>query len=190
MSLHSPPRLRRTSRTPCRCRRRMRRPFAALTLAEAGLKPLLIERGDPAFRRSRAIDLFLKERILDPESNIQFGLGGAGTFSDGKLNTGTKIPPIVLSSKPSSRRVRPAIFCGMPSRTLAPTSFPRLSPLYPSASSSSEVSSVIERSSSTFASTRLAPSPALMSNRPKTPLTSQSRQSTSSSPAGILLAIF
>lgn len=66
--------------------------FAALTLAEAGLKPLLIERGDPAFRRSQAIDLFLKERILDPESNIQFGLGGAGTFSDGKLNTGTKNP--------------------------------------------------------------------------------------------------
>ena len=61
--------------------------FAALTLAEAGLKPLLIERGDPAFRRSHAIDLFLKERILDPESNIQFGLGGAGTFSDGKLTT-------------------------------------------------------------------------------------------------------
>ena len=66
--------------------------FAALTLAEAGLKPLLIERGDPALRRSRAIELFLKERILDPESNIQFGLGGAGTFSDGKLNTGTKNP--------------------------------------------------------------------------------------------------
>lgn len=53
---------------------------------------MLIERGDPAFRRSHAIDLFLKERILDPESNIQFGLGGAGTFSDGKLNTGTKNP--------------------------------------------------------------------------------------------------
>ena len=66
--------------------------FAALTLAEAGLKPLLIERGDPALRRSQTIDLFLKERILDPESNIQFGLGGAGTFSDGKLNTGTKNP--------------------------------------------------------------------------------------------------
>lgn len=66
--------------------------FAALALAEAGLKPLLIERGDPALRRSRAIDLFLKERTLDPESNIQFGLGGAGTFSDGKLNTGTKNP--------------------------------------------------------------------------------------------------
>ncbi len=53
---------------------------------------MLIERGDPAFRRSQAIDLFLKERILDPESNIQFVLGGAGTFSDGKLNTGTKNP--------------------------------------------------------------------------------------------------
>ncbi len=66
--------------------------FATLTLAEAGLKPLLIERGDPALRRSQAIDLFLKERGLDPESNIQFGLGGAGTFSDGKLNTGTKNP--------------------------------------------------------------------------------------------------
>lgn len=66
--------------------------FAALTLAEAGLRPLLIERGDPALRRSQAIDLFLKERALDPESNIQFGLGGAGTFSDGKLNTGTKHP--------------------------------------------------------------------------------------------------
>lgn len=66
--------------------------FAALTLAEAGLKPLLIEQGDPALRRSQAIDLFLNERILDPESNIQFGLGGAGTFSDGKLNTGTKNP--------------------------------------------------------------------------------------------------
>ena len=66
--------------------------FAALTLAEAGLKPLLIERGDPALRRSQALALFLKERTLDPESNIQFGLGGAGTFSDGKLNTGTKNP--------------------------------------------------------------------------------------------------
>lgn len=66
--------------------------FAALTLAEAGLKPLLIERGDDARRRSRAISVFLDGGPLDPESNIQFGLGGAGTFSDGKLNTGTKNP--------------------------------------------------------------------------------------------------
>ena len=66
--------------------------FAALTLAEAGLKPLLIERGDDARRRTHAIEVFLNDRALDPESNIQYGLGGAGTFSDGKLNTGTKNP--------------------------------------------------------------------------------------------------
>ena len=72
--------------------------FAALTLAEAGLKPLLIERGDPALRRSRAIDLFLKERILDPESNIQFGLGGAGTSSDAKPHIGSDILPTVVTN--------------------------------------------------------------------------------------------
>ena len=66
--------------------------FAALTLAEAGLIPLLIERGDDAHRRTRTISAFLDGGPLDPESNIQFGLGGAGTFSDGKLNTGTKNP--------------------------------------------------------------------------------------------------
>ena len=66
--------------------------FCALTLAEAGLHPLLIERGEEAGRRSAAIERFLSTRELDPESNIQFGLGGAGTFSDGKLNTGTKNP--------------------------------------------------------------------------------------------------
>lgn len=66
--------------------------FAALTLAEAGLRPLLIERGDDARQRSQAISVFLDGGSLDPESNIQFGLGGAGTFSDGKLNTGTKNP--------------------------------------------------------------------------------------------------
>lgn len=66
--------------------------FAALALAEAGLEPLLIERGDNATRRSEHIEAFHATRRLDPESNIQFGLGGAGTFSDGKLNTGTKNP--------------------------------------------------------------------------------------------------
>ncbi len=66
--------------------------FAALTLAEAGLKPLLIERGDNARRRSKTIKAFMDSGTLDTESNIQFGLGGAGTFSDGKLNTGTKNP--------------------------------------------------------------------------------------------------
>lgn len=66
--------------------------FCALTLARAGLAPLLIERGQDATRRSESIKHFDETGILDPESNIQFGLGGAGTFSDGKLNTGTKSP--------------------------------------------------------------------------------------------------
>ncbi|WP_085830118.1 NAD(P)/FAD-dependent oxidoreductase [Collinsella vaginalis] len=66
--------------------------FAALTLAEAGLEPLLIERGDDAERRTGAVERFNAVGDLDPESNIQFGLGGAGTFSDGKLTTGTKNP--------------------------------------------------------------------------------------------------
>ena len=66
--------------------------FCALALAEAGLRPLLVERGQDATRRSQAIERFNKTGALDPESNIQFGLGGAGTFSDGKLSTGTKSP--------------------------------------------------------------------------------------------------
>ena len=64
--------------------------FAALTLAEAGLEPLLIEQGDDAARRTAAVGRFNRTGELDPTSNIQFGLGGAGAFSDGKLNTGTK----------------------------------------------------------------------------------------------------
>lgn len=66
--------------------------FCALTLAEAGLKPILIERGDDARRRSHVVNAFNHGAELDRESNIQFGLGGAGTFSDGKLATGTKSP--------------------------------------------------------------------------------------------------
>ena len=64
--------------------------FCALALAEAGLQPLLVERGDDAARRTQAVSRLNVEGLLDPESNIQFGLGGAGTFSDGKLATGTK----------------------------------------------------------------------------------------------------
>lgn len=64
--------------------------FCALALAEAGLEPLLIERGQDATRRTAAIEHFNETGELNPESNIQFGLGGAGTFSDGKLATGTK----------------------------------------------------------------------------------------------------
>ena len=66
--------------------------FCALALASAGLEPLLVERGDDTARRTQAVRHFEKTGELDPESNIQFGAGGAGTFSDGKLTTGTKSP--------------------------------------------------------------------------------------------------
>lgn len=66
--------------------------FCALSLARAGLEPLLVERGDDAARRSRVVRHHDETGELDPESNIQFGVGGAGTFSDGKLQTGTKSP--------------------------------------------------------------------------------------------------
>lgn len=66
--------------------------FCALTLARAGMEPLLIERGDDAARRTSVIGVHNERGILDPECNIQFGAGGAGTFSDGKLATGTKNP--------------------------------------------------------------------------------------------------
>lgn len=66
--------------------------FCALWLAYCGLKPLLLERGGAAEQRKQAIETFIATGILNPESNIQFGIGGAGTYSDGKLNTGTKSP--------------------------------------------------------------------------------------------------
>ena len=64
--------------------------FAALMLAEAGLRPLVIERGAPVDERIKDVEKFWKKGILDPESNVQFGEGGAGTFSDGKMTTGIK----------------------------------------------------------------------------------------------------
>ena len=62
--------------------------FAALVLAKAGLKPIVIERGQDALSRKAAVEAFRAGGKLDPESNSLFGEGGAGTFSDGKLNTG------------------------------------------------------------------------------------------------------
>lgn len=62
--------------------------FAALALAEAGLRPIVLERGQDVDARSKIVDSFRKRGTLDPECNVQFGEGGAGTFSDGKLNTG------------------------------------------------------------------------------------------------------
>lgn len=66
--------------------------LAALTLARAGLRPIIIERGADVDRRSLDVEKFLSGGPLNTESNVQFGEGGAGTFSDGKLNTGIKDP--------------------------------------------------------------------------------------------------
>ena len=62
--------------------------FAALALAEAGLNPLVLERGLDVERRTERVETFRRTGVLDTECNVQFGEGGAGTFSDGKLNTG------------------------------------------------------------------------------------------------------
>ena len=64
--------------------------FAGLALAEAGLKPVIIERGKPVDERQKDVSLFWRTGKLKPDSNVQFGEGGAGTFSDGKLMTGIK----------------------------------------------------------------------------------------------------
>lgn len=63
--------------------------FAALLLAEAGARPILIDRGLSVDERIKKVELFNILGILDPECNIQFGEGGAGTFSDGKLKVGS-----------------------------------------------------------------------------------------------------
>lgn len=64
--------------------------FAALVLAQSGAKPIVIERGRDVDRRHEDVQKFWLTGKLDTVSNVQFGEGGAGTFSDGKLNTGTK----------------------------------------------------------------------------------------------------
>lgn len=61
--------------------------FCALLLAEQGYAPVIIDRGDSVADRVRAVEQFFREGVLDTQSNIQFGAGGAGTFSDGKLLT-------------------------------------------------------------------------------------------------------
>lgn len=64
--------------------------FAALIFAQCGASPIVLERGSDVERRSKDIKRFWDGGILAVNSNVQFGEGGAGTFSDGKLNTGTK----------------------------------------------------------------------------------------------------
>ena len=66
--------------------------FCALYLARAGLRPLVVERGAAVDERMAAVDAFNVGEPLDPHTNIQYGEGGAGTFSDGKLTTNIKSP--------------------------------------------------------------------------------------------------
>ena len=66
--------------------------FCALRLIERGILPIVIERGAPVDEREKAIQTFAEQRILNENTNVQFGEGGAGTFSDGKLNTQTHSP--------------------------------------------------------------------------------------------------
>ncbi len=66
--------------------------FCSYFLAIKGFKPILIERGEPVEERTKTVEGFFKGEKLNTESNVQFGEGGAGTFSDGKLNTTVKDP--------------------------------------------------------------------------------------------------
>ena len=66
--------------------------FCGLMLARAGYRPILLERGETARKRKETVDRFWNGGALAPNSNVQFGEGGAGTFSDGKLNTLVKDP--------------------------------------------------------------------------------------------------
>ncbi len=68
--------------------------FCALVLAMAGQKPIVLERGEDALSRTEKVEHFFATGQLDERSNVQFGEGGAGTFSDGKLNTGVNNPRI------------------------------------------------------------------------------------------------
>ena len=68
--------------------------LAGIVLAEAGLRPIILERGKDIDARQKDVNEFWTKAKLDEESNVQFGEGGAGTFSDGKLTTGIKSPHI------------------------------------------------------------------------------------------------
>lgn len=70
--------------------------FAALTFALAGCDPIVVERGFDVARRKSDIDSFFKTRVLNPESNLLFGEGGAGAWSDGKLYTRVRDPRMIF----------------------------------------------------------------------------------------------
>lgn len=87
-------------REPERCLRLPQRPiiigfgpagiFLGLALARMGYQPIIFERGEPVAARIETVGALWQDGLLDPNSNLQFGEGGAGTFSDGKLNTGKR----------------------------------------------------------------------------------------------------
>ncbi|MBO4724870.1 MAG: NAD(FAD)-utilizing dehydrogenase, partial [Firmicutes bacterium] len=68
--------------------------FAGLILASAGYRPIILERGSSMEKRTEKVSAFWEKGELDTECNVQFGEGGAGTFSDGKLTTNIKDPRI------------------------------------------------------------------------------------------------
>ncbi len=83
--------------------------FAALMLARAGARPIMLERGGDVDSRQAAVEAFRRTGVLNTADNVQFGEGGAGTFSDGKLNSGIKDPrsrlvleTFVVAGAPSS----------------------------------------------------------------------------------------
>ncbi|AVQ19344.1 NAD(P)/FAD-dependent oxidoreductase [Fusobacterium mortiferum] len=85
--------------------------FAALRLAEYGFIPIVFERGEEVDKRDITTENFVKNSILNPNSNIQFGEGGAGTYSDGKLNTRIK-------SEYMDKIFETLVECGAPSNIL------------------------------------------------------------------------
>lgn len=95
--------------------------FCALYLARAGLQPLVVERGTSVDERVAVVEAFNAGAPLDERTNIQFGEGGAGTFSDGKLNTGIKSPISAMCWRPSWRPARRRTSSWTPSLISAPT---------------------------------------------------------------------
>ena len=83
--------------------------FAALSLAEAGLKVILLERGQAVEQRGRDIGALFVRGRLNPDSNLCYGEGGAGTWSDGKLTT-----RIGRNSDPVRRVLQTLVDCGAP----------------------------------------------------------------------------
>lgn len=94
--------------------------FAALVLAMAGQNPLVLERGEDAQARHEAVEKFWSDGSFDRRSNVQFGEGGAGTFSDGKLNTGVNNPRIHWIWSRWWQPGQGKTFCMMPSPMWAP----------------------------------------------------------------------